>query len=803
MEPATTENSTSEGGGSIRFGLFVVSAAILTLQILHMRVLSVQLWYHHAYMVVTMALLGFAASGTLVTLRPALLGKGLRARLAGAATLFGVTTIVSHLLLSQVADEVTEQSVGGDFGALASVYTLLVLPYFFGGLVVTLALSSAQRVHMRYFWNLIGSALGAWVFIAAITPLGGERLMALAAGLGPLAGLCFLAGTGPSKTRRMVCLVVLFFFVLFIKAPEWIGIEIGSGKQKFIQGELIDTRWTPLARLDLFASPTKEDPTEIHIVQDGAAGTIMTRHDQWTQKGLFDPRAMAFVPHIKKARKGQGPKVVAIGIGGGADLRTALDFMAESVVGLEINSQMVQVTGEDYADFNGHLASLDGVRLEVGEGRASLRLMDEKFDVIQISGADTYTAGASGSFVLSESYLYTREALTDFMDHLTEEGTLGIFRAYDEPPRETLRLFAMGLEELRRRGIEQPSRHAVVIRSSWIGGCVWSLTPLSDYALDKYRESESSGDAMRSLLYAPGLPPETNAFTRVADAIDRGTEDSFYAAYPVDVRPVTDDSPFFFNFHHLSDLFAAEDSTFARTFGFHFPVAPRILATLLFQSTLLVLLLVLVPLFLLRRGGLVNTSASRHLAYFSGLGMGFMFLEISTIQKLALFLGHPTYSVTVVLFSFLFFAGMGSRLSGRWAENPGKTLLRLRWLLPAVMLAFLLVLDPLLEAAFSQPLLVRVGIATLVLAPVTFLLGMPFPTGLARLKTLHPPLVPWALGVNGGASVLGSILAVILAMEIGFAAVGALSILLYALAFFAATTGSLKLGGGALESSGD
>jgi hypothetical protein len=292
----------------------------------------------------------------------------------------------------------------------------------------------------------------------------------------------------------------------------------------------------------------------------------------------------------------------------------------------------------------------------------------------------------------------------------------------------------------------------------------------------------------------PGMEKE-NEFTALAAAYDQGTEQAFFDSYPVDIRPVTDDSPFYYNFHHLFGTWEQERSLFAERFNYNFPVAPALLFKLLVQATVLVLILVLLPLFIIKRGGLKAENAGRHFIYFLGLGVAFMFLEISTIQRLALFLGHPTYSITVVLFSFLFFAGLGSYFSGRLSS---KAVSGMRWvliLLTGVILLFTLVLTPLLDTLLHLPLGVRIAAAIAILAPMNFLMGMPFPLGLGRLKKRSPELVPWALAANGGASVIGSILCVMLAMEIGFMAVAVLSAAIYFVAMLAATTGALGTSG--------
>jgi hypothetical protein len=802
--------------GGLAGGLFLISVAILALQVLQTRILSVQMWHHHSYMVVTMTLLGFGVAGALVTLAPGLVRERLRRNLAWAGTLFALSTLGGYLLLGATADRAAEMTAQGNYVALSLFYSYLLIPYFFGGLVVTLVLSAEGDVHRLYFVNLVGSAVGAWVFIGAITPLGAERLLVLCAATGPLAAVAFLRGAGGERgsgTAFGGALGVLALCaVVFARAEEWLRVDVATSKaeHKILHGrestegaELLESVWTPMCRLDFVKLPEKKGvPTPVNIYQDGDAITVMHSDASWETVPKAALNTLAYVPHALR-RQGTdepGPEALAIGIGGGIDLRYALSQEASSILGIEINATTVEKVGKDYADFNGDVYHRPGVEVVVGEGRSTLRRLDRKFDVIELSGTDTYTAGNSGAYVLSESYLYTAEALREYFAHLTDRGTLGIIRLAYDPPRETLRLFALALEELRARGVEKPSDHAVVIYEEVhdpevdvvvrFAAGVFSMEPFAQDAIDYYKLADHS--PIFRVAYYPGMEAE-NPFTELGAAIDAGTEQAFYDSYYWDVSPVVDDSPFFFNFHHWSALFGEpaekDEEWYLLTGG---PVGLEILATLLVQTSLLTGVLVVLPLFLLRRRGLATPHAWRHLGYFLALGAGFMFLEISTIQRLVLYLGHPTYSLTVTLCCFLFFAGLGSLWARRLDASPARALRVVVPLLAGGIVLVFLGLDHLLDATLALSFAARVAVVVAVLAPLNFLMGIPFPVGLARLKLLAPNLVPWALGANGGASVVGSILCIVVAMESGFRSVSLLAAAIYLGGTLLVTTGPLS-----------
>lgn len=809
---AAPMNQVQRVATPLGIGLFLVSAAVLALQVLLTRILSVQMWHHHSYMVVTMTLLGFAVAGAIVTVRPRLLDGDPRARLAWFGVLFAVSTVLGYLLLSATADRASDLTSGGHFFALGLFYSYLLIPYVFAGLVVVIALSVGRSINRLYFVNLVGSALGAWMFIFLVTPLGAERLFVLCAAMGPLAALAFLRGPRRPEGASLgpvgaaAALTLLASIGLFAVAPTWLEVHVASNKAEADTlarepgARLLEVCWSPLCRLSVVELPGGP----INIYQDGDAITVMHSDESWKDVPTVALNTVGYVPHQLAGDRAE-MDVLAIGIGGGIDLRYALDQGVKSVLGIEINDKTVQLVGEDYAGFNQDVYHRPGATVEIGEGRSALRRLDRKFDHIQLSGTDTYTAGNSGAYVLSESYLYTQEALGEYFDHLTPTGTLSFIRLAYDPPREMLRLVAIGLTELRARGVTDPSKHVVVITHEQqhpldpnlvvrFSACVFSMQPFSEAALDYFAQTGTTAaegwpDHLAS--YIPGR--SVGPYADLAAAIEAGTEDAFYVGYQGgqwDIRPVADDSPFFFNFHHWSALFGAGESSewYELTGG---PIGLKVLATLLIQTTVLVGLLVFLPLLLLRREGLKSRGAGRHMAYFLALGAGFMFLEISTAQRLVLFLGHPTYSLTVTLCSFLLFAGFGSLWAGRYEGREAPALRVIVTLLAVAILALALGFHVVLSATLAQPLWLRIVIVMAMLAPMNFLMGMPYPLGLGRLRRLEPRLVPWAQGVNGGASVIASILCIVIAMESGFEAVSVSAAGIYLVGMLLFTSGSL------------
>jgi spermidine synthase len=481
---------------------------------------------------------------------------------------------------------------------------------------------------------------------------------------------------------------------------------------------------------------------------------------------------------------------MVIGPGGGNEIFVAHSMGAARIVGVELNPAMLDATYRTYADFSGHLYGTSNARAVVSEGRAFARSLgsEEKFDIIQMSGVDTWAGLSSGAYVLSENFLYTTQAFQDFYAHLKDDGILSIGRFRLDPPRESLRLVSVALQALRELGVARPEEHVAALSfgTSFMGRLLVKRSPFSPSEVKLLqREVERAGGG-GELYYAPGAVHD-NPYSRLAVSFAARKEQAFFEEYPYDVTPVTDDRPFFFEYYKWSRLFRdlAHPGTGGQV-GANRPVGLIILGGLLAQVGLLVLVFVLAPLWLFRKDGMKVPRWGSAVLYFSCLGLGFMFVEIGLMQRFVLFLAHPAYAIPVVLATLLVSSGAGSLVA---ASLPFESEQRLRLCLTtvAVLLVVLLaILGPLFDACLGLPFAARVIVAVSILIPLGIVLGMPFPLGIGRVGANHPHLVPWAWGINGGMSVLGSILAIMIAMGTGFSWVLLGAAGLYLLALVAA-----------------
>lgn len=800
--------------------LCLLSASVLLLQLVQTRLFSVMLWHHLTYLVVTFTLLGFAAGGAILSGRRAWLTGDVAGRLSRLSLLFAAGVVLAYAVVTRVAPSAHYTRSG--IATAAVNYGILFLPMIFAGMGVALALADAgAAVGRTYAWNMGGSALGCLLYVPALRALGGEGTVLLACALALFAAALFRRG-GAGRPGWLAAAAGLAAIALAATDPTAL-FEAPLAPSKAMAQHLARepglhveaSAWDPLCRIDVIAPRDGDPHVPRTIYQDGDASTVMLPAGAESGVDIFDKEGLAYLMFLERA-----PKVLAIGIGGGIDILQAVathralpagqhvDF-----TGIEINPTTVGLMTGRYRELNGDRYHAPGVAVVLDEGRSWLRRSDERYDIIQMTGTDTYAALASGSYVMSESYLYTAQAYDDYFEHLTDDGVISVLRFRFTPPREELRLAAIAVDALRRRGATSPADHVVMLGFDGIkqevdGRAVGMdfaallfrkrpFTPAEVSIYSRYAESVERAH----LMYAPGVACSGPAADYFA-AVRAGTDVEFRRDYVYNLDPVTDDNPFFFRYEKWDDVLPAwlggrgpaPDAAapapssdprheYTGIVGGE-PIGLILLSTVLGESAVLVTLLVLVPLLLFRREGLAVRGAVRWIVYFTGLGAGYMALEIVAMQRFVLFLGNPGYALTTVLVTFLLFSGWGAAVAGRSAD-PRRTLSRALAGVVLLVAALGVALPALFASTLALPLPARLGLAVVTLAPAAFLMGMPFPSGLALVGRQGAAFVPWAFGVNGGASVLASVVAILVAMAAGFSTVFVLAGAAYLLALLA------------------
>jgi hypothetical protein len=791
-------------------GVFVMSMAVMTLEIALTRIFSVTLWYHLAFMVISTALLGFGASGAYLTVRGGVRPDNLPQKLTTSAGLAAVSVVASFAIISRVPlDPLAPLLAGISPGEqawqtvwlillLLVDYVLVVVPFFFAGLTLCGAFSTlARRISTLYFADLIGGGLGCLLVIAALWLLPGQGVVLVAAGLAALAVFFFSLqgriepdaevgegghGVGAPVRSSVTYVALAGVIVLFGLSPladRLFPLYIPPSKplyQAYTDPsiKLTYTGYTPFARVDVMYKEgaslgtwgissrcnAPASPEQMFVTIDAAAITAITRFDGDLDRIAFvncAPSGLAYQVDASPPRS-----VLIIGPGGGIDVLTALYNRAQRIVGAEINPLIVDLVADEglYRDFAGGLyTDYPAVQIELAEGRNYVARSTERFDLIQFSQVDTWAAASSGAYSLSENFLYTTEAFLDYYDHLTDDGMLTVGRWYFEPPQQAFRLVTIGAAALEARGVAVPAQHFMVVRA---GDTSTFIMKKSEFTSEEVVRLRSVVDALGfEMLYAPDTGDPNNWFVRFFNAADRGR---FFQDYPLDVSPTTDDRPFFFEYYGWSNL------------G-NFRSGKITLVILLGQALLLATGFILWPLWRFQRRGLTTRCAPQFLIYFAALGVGFILIEIGLMQRFILLLGHPIYSTSVVLFSILTFSGLGSFLSGRLLHgetDPRRVQARVIPMLATLTVIYIFALPPLFYRLIDLDLTYRIAVSILLLAPLGLLMGMPFPLGIRLVDRINPGLVAWAWGVNGFSSVVGSIVAVMVAQSYGFSvAIGA------------------------------
>ena len=772
-----------------------------------MRLFSIIQWHHFAYMMISLALLGYGVSGAFLMLRQRSLLQRFAASYILNLALFGFCSVVCFLLAQHIpfnAEEVLWDP--GQTLWLLCTYLLLAVPFFFAANAIGLALIHYRdRLSRIYAADLVGAGLGSigiLLLLFVVTPMQTLTVLGLL-GLGAALVAVWELRQGLAAAWLLLPLTA----VLLLIPASWSTLEMSPYKGLSQTLLVRDTRIiaehsSPLGLLGVVESPTiplrhapglslnatTEPPAQLGIFTDGDGLSVITRYsgDRQTLSHL-DQLTSALPYHLQPVKR-----VLVLGAGGGTDVLQALYHQAIKIDAVELNPQFARLVTTDYADFAGHLYQQPGVTLHIGEARSFAAGSPGDYDLIQVSLLDSFSASASGQYAVSANHLYTTESLAESLQKLAADGYLSITRWIKLPPRDTLKLFATGIAALRASGVTEPGQQLILIRGWQTSTLLIKNGIVSAPDLEKIR----TFCAARSfdVAYYPGLTrAESNRYNRLRDAwfhdaavaLLEESGEHFLDDYKFNLHPASDDQPYFFHFFKWRTL--PEVMQLRERGGAPLTDAGYlVMVATLVQAVIASLLLILLPIWIYQRR--INPVKQgvrriRVMGYFFILGLAFLFIEIAFIQKFLLFLHHPLYAIAVVLSSFLVFSGLGSAWLGR--VSPGNRSRLLSQAIAGIVVMgtlYLLSLGSLLGQLASLPDVMRILISAVLIAPLAFCMGLPFPLGLARLADYAPDLIPWAWAINGCASVISAVLATLLAIHLGFATVIAVALVLYALA---------------------
>jgi hypothetical protein len=781
---------TSRAPCTVYFGLFLVTLATLVFEILLTRIFSITLWYHFAFMAISVAMFGITVGALTVHLRPSWFPpEKLQQRLGESALCFGlliVVTVLIHLLCPF-------DRPGLEWLLLGINFLLVALPFVCSGVCVCLVLSRYPvQVNGLYAVDLAGAALGCLTIFVLLRVMDGVAATFATGLLACLGAVAFAGGSGLRVRAAVACVLLAALAgaqgVMAQRQQPLLRLTSSKGASGATP---VYERWNSFSRLTVAPgasgpvawslSPAyrgKSQARHYWLQIDALAGTPFVEFDGDLGKVDYLKYDVAnFVHHLRP-----GGSLCIVGTGGGRDVLTGLMFGKDRIVGVEVNEDILDLANNRFGDFTGHLDQDPRVQLVNDEARSYLARSHDRFDVLQITFVDTWAATAAGAFTLTENALYTREAWGVFLDRLSPRGVLAVSRGFFDKDQmyELYRLTALARAALLDRGAARPQDHLILVcnqssqtTNSWggMGLLMVSRTPYTAHDLAEVRRHAEA------LGFEVVLTPEGGSIPDlVALARGEGAEE-VAARRRLNLSAPTDDSPFFFNLLHPVDWLRSDDMDQAR-----YPnlVAVAMLVNLLIVVAVLTVLCVAVPWVLMPN----RPAFGQHgplLVYFAAIGLGFMLVEVALLQRLTVFLGHPTFALTTILFVLLVAGGVGSFLSGRLRSDSWGRFVPLVGLLATVTLVGLMV-GPALRLFEGAGTEVRVAIAVALVGAAGLFMGMALPSGLRVATEAAPQLIPWLWGINGATSVFGSVLGAVVALAYSISTSYWLGVAFYAVA---------------------
>jgi len=800
----------------VHAGVALVSAAALLLQIVLTRIFSVVQWHHFAFMAVGLGLLGFGASGTALAVFPGLRRAPLRTAAWGAVLVAPSVGLALLVIAAVPFDAYLMALEPAQVLYLAVQAAALVLPFFLAGLVVGAVLAGfPDAAGSLYAASFLGAAGGALAAVPLLSILGGPQGMIASAALAT-SGAALLWADGPASQRgpapdrksmpyrRPATAAAALAVLTALAALVPLDLAMSPYKalsqlRRYPDARVEFSRWNAISRVDVVQSAAVRSAPGLSAAFAGVPPalpglTVDGDGPRGLPSGgaLTDAAFTEFLPSAVAYRLRQGRTLV---VGMGLEVLGALRHGMAPVVVVEANPLVVEAARR----FGGGLpggqpgrvaTALAGARVVVENPRTYLRRTRERFDLIQVPPQESFQVVASGAFSLAENHLYTVEALCAYLDRLAPGGVLAVTRWIQTPPSEEIRLWAAAVAALGDAG---PRSQLAALRS--LNTMTVLVRPEGFGPADVAVIREFASSRRFDITYAPGvgaaegnrynvLPRDVHreAFTAVLDPMRR---EEFLRAYPFDVRPVSDDRPFFFHFfrwRQVPQILAGLGRTWQPFGGGGYLV----LLAMLGIVTLLSAGLILLPLrYLARNQAAAARKAPRPapprgpvFLYFLAIGAGYLFIEIPLLQQAILVLGHPTYALAAVLAGLLVASGAGSLASPR----VGRRLPAVVAAVAVVAAAAALLLPGIFQTSLGFALPVRLAVIAAAVLPLGLLMGVPFPAAVRALGRTDPTAIPWAWGVNGCASVIASILAAMAALEWGFGMVMLLGALAYAAA---------------------
>ena len=774
-------------------GIYLTSLSTLLFEISLTRIFSIAQWYHFAFMVVSMALLGYGISGTFLMLFPSILKRDTYTLLSNSALLFAISSPLAYIISNQIAfDPIKIAWDSMQIIYILFYYILFSIPFFFSGMTISIAISKfSEKVHRIYFSDLLGAGSGCIISLFIFFLFGASNAVAVASISGILASAFFYLKKKGVPYRFFLIAIPLSIIIF---SPTFMEIAISpykglSSALRYPDAKTIKTKWDSISRVDVIKSGAVrfapglslkfqgELPEQLGLTVDGGSLNAVTRFTGNKDEIAFTDYLPSAMPYylIKP------DNILIFDPRGGLDMLSAIYHGATNIESVEFYPLLTEIVKNDYREFSGGIYDKEKIGIKSGDGRTFIRQSKNRYDIIQISPGDAFASSSTGIYGLTEDYRFTVEAFRDYIEHLNENGILTITLYLLPPPRHELKVVSTAIKTLEEMGIISPEKHISVVRTWGTITIIIKKGELNSDDINKIKDfcKERHFD----IEYYPGIKKEeTNIYNRFQEPLyfnlltkifNPDERKNFFNNYIFDVTPVIDDRPFFHHFFKWNTI-AETYNTFGRKWQPFFE-GGYLIPVVFIQALVVSIVFIILPLLFLRKINLeiFKMKDISFLLYFLLIGIGFMFAEISMIQQFILFLGHPVYSITTVLFTILISSGTGSYLSGRYFRDKGYEIIIRKFkffliILCGLIIIYSILLPYLFNRISFESIICRQTLSFILLFPLGFFMGIPFPTGIKLLERYNARIIPWAWCINGCSSVVSSVLVILIALTFGF-----------------------------------
>lgn len=780
----------------INIGLLCIALTTLMLELTLVRVFDVIWFSNMAYMVITLAMFCFGLSGIYSSLRPLGQKSDVSRFLAGIALLFALFSLALLPILNLIPFDFDQFYLAPVKGSIMflGMYLFLIIPFFLAGLLFSTIFSSySERIQSLYCWDLVGAAIGCLLLVPLLPPIGPGGILFVACGLGLVASACF-------SKKKSWTFIALIAAVIVAGAPfyktgyfEFKDHASKRGVKEAREKNYVeDSYWDPISKIDVIDFGNRK-----HVAYDGGSQSTYIFPFDGDYKKLRDDvehgrgsqhyyGSYVYISHALK--KDTDHEVLVIGAAGGSETKAALMYGAGHVDAVEMVGHVVDLGKQTYAEYNGNIYNHPKVHAIKGEGRSFLRSTDKKYDVIQMFSNHTSSSMAAGTGAMATTYLQTAEAYKEYFTHLKEDGILHInHHVYPK----MITTAALAWKQLGRKDF---LRHVVVMEASredFQDNLPTTLVKMIPWTAEELQEILSFYGPAFKMVVNP-LVPAGNMLT--AEFFDGSLSDATAKNSAYRLGASTDDRPYFNFLRKSLHVLESDPKNFlnystasllnSQLKGSWLPMDVVHLFVTAGASLFFIVLFIFIPLFFSGVGRARWKGKFESLGYFSCLGAGFIIFELIFIQIFMKLIGYPLYTYSTIVFALLLSAGIGSAVSGKMGIEP-----RGRWHIPFIgilicSVVVLLSYDSYFELFLQMSTSIRIAAALVLLFPLGFFLGMPFPLGILTLAHQPKGAIPWAWAMNGLFTVVGGLASVLVSIFCGFKLTLLIAIFLYICAFF-------------------